>query len=104
LRQDLDKAISLIPGKHRLNLHAIYADFSEEKAVPRNELTTAHFQSWINWCKELGLGLDFNPSFFSTSGERWIYTSSSDPKVLLLDRHERFAAAADMGNKLARPP
>ena len=51
LRQDLDKAISLIPGKHRLSLHAIYADFSEEKAVPRNELTTAHFQSWINWCK-----------------------------------------------------
>ena len=52
LRQDIDKALSLIPGRHRLNLHALYADFSVEKPVPRNELTTAHFQSWIDWCKE----------------------------------------------------
>ena len=65
LRQDLDKALSLIPGRHRLNLHAMYADFGGGRPVPRNELTTAHFQSWINWCKERGLGLDFNPSFFS---------------------------------------
>ena len=51
LRQDLDKVLSLIPGKHRLNLHAIYADFGVGKVVPRNELTTAHFESWITWCK-----------------------------------------------------
>ncbi len=64
LRQDLDKALSLIPGKHRLNLHAIYGDFSAGK-VPRNEITTAQFQSWIDWCKERGMGMDFNPTYFS---------------------------------------
>ncbi len=64
LRGDLDKALSLIPGKHRLNLHACYADFSGKK-VDRNEITTAHFQSWIDWCKARGLGLDFNPTYFS---------------------------------------
>jgi L-rhamnose isomerase len=65
LRADLDQALSLIPGRHRLNLHAIYADFSGGKKVERNELTTVHFQSWIDWCKTRKLGVDFNPSYFS---------------------------------------
>jgi len=64
LRQDLDKALSLIPGKHRLNLHACYADLGGRK-VERNAYTTAQFQSWIDWCRERGLGLDFNPTYFS---------------------------------------
>jgi len=64
LRQDLDKAVSLIPGKHRLNLHAIYADLDGQK-VERNDYTVAQFQSWIDWCKERGMGMDFNPSYFS---------------------------------------
>lgn len=64
LRADLDKALSLIPGKHRLNLHACYCDLAGKK-VERNEYTTAQFQSWIDWCKTRGLGLDFNPTFFS---------------------------------------
>jgi len=64
LRADLDKALSLIPGKHRLNLHACYADLGGKK-VDRNEYTAAEFQSWIDWCKERGMGMDFNPSFFS---------------------------------------
>jgi len=64
LRGDLDKALALIPGKHRLNLHASYAD-TDGKKVERNALGTAHFQSWIDWCKERGLGMDFNPTFFS---------------------------------------
>ncbi len=64
LRQDLDKVFSLLPGKHRLNLHACYADLGGKK-VERNALTTANFQSWIDWCKERRLGLDFNPTFFS---------------------------------------
>lgn len=64
LRQDLDKALSLIPGKHRLNLHACYADLGG-KTVPRNEYTIEQFQSWVDWCAERGLGMDFNPSFFS---------------------------------------
>jgi len=64
LRQDLDKALSLIPGKHRLNLHACYADLEGQK-IERNAYTTAQFQVWIDWCKERGLGLDFNPTYFS---------------------------------------
>ena len=62
LRQDLEKAFSLIPGKKRLNLHAIYLD--SKKAVARNKITPAHFQSWIDWAKEQKAGLDFNPTFF----------------------------------------
>jgi L-rhamnose isomerase len=64
LRGDLDKALSLIPGKHRLNLHAFYGDFGGKK-VDRDEISTIHFQSWIDWAKERGLGMDFNPTFFS---------------------------------------
>lgn len=65
LREDLDKVLSLIPGTHRVNLHACYADFSGGAKVERNALTTAYFQSWIDWAKARGLGLDFNPTFFS---------------------------------------
>jgi len=64
LRGDIEKALSLIPGRHRLNLHACYADLSGGQ-VERNEYTVAQFQSWIDWAKEHGLGLDFNPTFFS---------------------------------------
>jgi L-rhamnose isomerase len=64
LRQDLDQALSLLPGKHRLNLHASYADFDGKK-IERNEVTAAHFQSWIDWAGKRGLGLDFNPTYFS---------------------------------------
>jgi L-rhamnose isomerase len=64
LRQDLDQALALLPGKHRINLHASYADFGGKK-VERDQITTAHFQGWIDWAKERGLGLDFNPTYFS---------------------------------------
>ncbi|MBN8458718.1 MAG: L-rhamnose isomerase [Verrucomicrobia bacterium] len=64
LRADLEQAYALIPGKHRLNLHACYADFGGGRA-DRDALTTAHFQSWIDWAKSHGLGLDFNPTYFA---------------------------------------
>lgn len=64
LQNDLEKALSLIPGKHRLNLHACYADLSGQK-IDRNEYSVAQFQGWIDWCKELRMGMDFNPSYFS---------------------------------------
>lgn len=63
LRQDLEKAYSLIPGKHKLNLHAIYLDTDEK--VDLNEIEPRHFEKWVTWAKEQGLGLDFNPTFFS---------------------------------------
>jgi len=64
LRADIEKALSLIPGQHRLNLHAIYAETGDKK-VQRNELTAEHFASWIDWAKVNVAGLDFNGSFFS---------------------------------------
>src|SRR5699024_2154160 len=64
LRSDLEKAISLIPGKHRVNLHAIYGE-TDGEVVDRDELKPEHFENWVNWAKEHGLGLDFNPTLFS---------------------------------------
>ena len=63
LREDIEKAMSLIPGKHRLNLHAMYAETAGK--VDRNELTAEHFTTWIDWAKANGLGMDFNGTFFS---------------------------------------
>ena len=63
LRNDMEKAFSLIPGQHRVNLHAMYAETEGE--VDRNELEPKHFQNWVDWAKEQGLGLDFNPTFFN---------------------------------------
>lgn len=65
LRSDLNLAYSLIPGQHRLNLHALYGEF--EGPVDRNEITVDHFQGWIEWSKSEGVDLDFNPSYFSHS-------------------------------------
>ena len=64
LRQDLDMAYRLIPGTHRLNLHAIYAE-TDGRQIPRNELQPEHFAGWVAWAKENGHGLDFNPTCFS---------------------------------------
>ena len=64
LRGDLDKALSLIPGKHRVNLHAFYGEFGGTK-VDRDEIAPEHFTNWIAWAKQRGLGLDFNPTCFS---------------------------------------
>ncbi|MCX6899579.1 MAG: L-rhamnose isomerase [Verrucomicrobia bacterium] len=64
LRADAEKALSLIPGKHRFNLHAFYGEFGGKK-VDRNEIEPKHFKGWIDWAKKLGVGLDFNPTFFS---------------------------------------
>jgi L-rhamnose isomerase len=64
LRQDLEQAFRLIPGKHRLNLHASYADLGG-RSLDRNAYGVEQFQSWIDWAKAHGLGLDFNPTFFA---------------------------------------
>jgi L-rhamnose isomerase len=63
LRKDLELALSLIPGAKRINLHAIYLE--TDKPVERDEVEPRHFQGWIDWAKERGLGLDFNPTCFS---------------------------------------
>jgi L-rhamnose isomerase len=63
LRQDLDRTYSLIPGAHRLNLHAIYLE--ADKIVPRNEIEPKHFTNWVDWAKANNHGIDFNPTCFS---------------------------------------
>ena len=65
LRTDLDKAFSLIPGNHRVNLHAMYADFGAQAPTDRDAIGVEHFQSWIDWAQSRGLGIDFNPTCFS---------------------------------------
>ncbi len=64
LRADLEKALSLIPGQHRVNLHAMYGEFAGKK-VDRDEIEPAHFRNWIAWAKANQLGLDFNPTCFA---------------------------------------
>ncbi len=64
MRSDLDKVMSLLPGKQRLNLHAIYGEF-DGKNVDRNQIEVKHFQGWIDWAKKRGIGLDFNCTCFS---------------------------------------
>ncbi|HEX4793666.1 MAG TPA: L-rhamnose isomerase [Humisphaera sp.] len=64
LRADVEMALSLLPGKHRLNLHASYGEFGG-KRIDRNAVEPRHFQGWIDWAKQNKLGLDFNPTFFS---------------------------------------
>ena len=64
LRADLEKALSLIPGQHRLNLHAMYGEFGG-KPVDRDAIETKHFRGWIDWARSHELGLDFNPTCFA---------------------------------------
>jgi L-rhamnose isomerase len=64
LRADFEKAISLIPGKHRFNLHASYAETGGTR-VDRDELSVAQFKNWIAWAKIIGIGLDFNQTYFA---------------------------------------
>lgn len=65
LMADIDMALSLIPGTHRVNLHASYAIFALGGYPDRNELEPKHFEKWVEFAKERNLGLDFNPTFFS---------------------------------------
>ncbi len=65
LMEDMDKAISLMPGKKKLNLHACYAIFEDGEYADRNKLEPKHFAKWVEFAKERNMGIDFNPTFFS---------------------------------------
>jgi len=81
LRADLEKALSLVPGKHRLNLHSIYAE-TGGKRVGRNELDYSHFENWVAWARRQGIGIDFNPSFFAHPNAASGFTlASSDESI-----------------------
>ena len=65
LMADYDKAFSLIPGKKKLNLHASYAIFEDGESAGRDEIEPKHFKKWVEFAKARGMGIDFNPTFFS---------------------------------------
>ena len=81
LQKDLEKAYSLIPGKHRLNLHAMYGEFGG-KYVDRDQIEKSHFQGWIEWTKSNNLGLDFNATCFSHPKSDDGFTLSSKDKSI----------------------
>ncbi len=106
LRGDLEKAFSLIPGKHRLNLHASYLDHGG-KYVERNAIEAKHFQSWIDWAKANGLGMDFNPTYFShPKAEDWFTLTHPDPAIRNFWIEHGIACrkiGAEMGRQLGTP-
>lgn len=106
MRSDLDQVLSLLPGKQRLNLHAIYGEFGG-KMVDRNEISVEHFQGWIDWAKTRGMGLDFNPTCFSHPRAADGFTLSSkneENRKFWVEHVARCRAiAAEMGKQLGTP-
>ena len=106
LRMDFEKAISMIPGDHRINLHASYLDNGGTK-VERNEIGVEHFQSWIDWAKGNKLGMDFNPSCYSHPKSDDGFTLSSADKGIRNFWIEHCIAsrkiAAEMGKQIGSP-
>ncbi len=80
LRMDIEKVLTLLPGNHRLNLHAIYGDFGK-KYIDRNEITPAHYKSWVDWAKSEKIKLDFNATCFSHPKADGFTLSSKDKAI-----------------------
>jgi L-rhamnose isomerase len=106
MRDDLDKVMSLLPGKQRLNLHAIYGEF-EGKQVDRDQIEIKHFKGWIDWAKKRGMGMDFNCTCFSHPlADDGFTLSSKNPKIrkFWIEHTKRCRAiAAEMGKQLGTP-
>ena len=81
LMSDMDKALSLIPGTHRINLHASYAVFEDGEWADRDKLEPKHFAQWVEFAKERGLGIDFNPTLFSHVKAENATLSSEVPEI-----------------------
>ncbi|WP_195599529.1 L-rhamnose isomerase [Longibaculum muris] len=81
LMDDIDMALKLIPGKKRINLHASYAIFEDGEKVDRDAIEPKHFQKWVEFAKERGLGLDFNPTIFSHPKAEGLTLSSADKDI-----------------------
>lgn len=106
MRADLEKVLALLPGKQRLNLHAIYGDF-QGKRVERDEIEVKHFQSWIDWCKTQGIGMDFNATCFSHPRAADGFTLSSkneENRKFWVEHVKRCrAVSAEIGKQLGTP-
>lgn len=80
LKMDIEKAYSLIPGTHRLNLHTFYGDFGDEN-VERDQISEKHFKTWVDFAKKNGIKLDFNGTYFSHPKAKLLTLSSSDENI-----------------------
>lgn len=81
LMADIDMVLKLCPGTKKLNLHASYAIFEDGQWADRDKLEPKHFKKWVAFCKERGLGCDFNPTFFSHPKANGLTLSSPDPEI-----------------------
>lgn len=105
LRADILKALSLIPGTHRLNLHEIYGDFKGKK-VDRDEVDFSHFESWVEWAMANGLKLDFNSTSFShpKSGDLTLANPDEEIRGFWIEHTRRCRAIADeIGRRQGSP-
>ena len=106
LKSDIEKVMSLLPGKQRLSLHAIYGDFKGKK-VDRDQIDVEHFQGWIDWALKLGIGLDFNPTCFSHLLAEDGFTISSkneETRKFWVEHNKRCRKiGAEMGKQLGTP-
>ena len=105
LRADILKAVSLIPGNHRLNLHEIYGDFGG-KFVDRDQVEPAHFESWMQWAAENGMKLDFNSTSFShpKSGDLSLANPDEGIRNFWIEHTKRCRAVAEeMGKRQGDP-
>ena len=106
LRSDIKMVTSLLPGKHRLNLHANYADFSETGPVDRDQLEPKHFESWMQWAAENGMKLDFNSTSFShpKSEDLTLSSPKEDIRKFWVEHTKRCRAIAEeMGRRQGDP-
>ncbi len=105
VRMDILKAMSFIPGRHRLSLHEIYGDFGG-RFVDRNEVEPSHFESWMQWAAENGIKLDFNSTSFShpKSGNLTLASPDKGIRDFWVEHTERCRAIAEeMGRRQNDP-
>ncbi len=106
LQSDILKATSLIPGKHRLSLHASYADFRTTGVADRDKLEPKHFESWMEWAAENGMKLDFNSTSFSHPKSGSLSLANPDPEIrkFWVEHTKRCRAIAEeMGRRQGDP-
>ena len=106
LQADIKKVISLLPGNHRLSLHASYADFRETGPADRDELEPKHFESWMKWAEDNGMKLDFNSTSFShpKSEDLTLASPKEEIRSFWVEHTKRCRAIADeMGRRQGDP-
>ena len=101
LRADFMKAVSFIPGKHKFNLHSMYAETGGKK-VERNELKYEYFKEWAAWAKEYGLGIDFNPTIYNHPKMKDGYSLSSPDKSIRAFWIEHTNICREIASKIAK--